>query len=99
MTKINQFFENLVHNSLLPKLALGFLIATAIAAITVTILASLTKKYEKANDKRKAKHFDNLAYFTLALLMIFTVGCLFTSDPTSFVNELFPTDPAEYMPM
>lgn len=99
MTKINQFFENLVHNPLLPKLALGFLIAMAITAIIITILAYLTKKYEKANNKRKAKRFDNLACFSLALLIIFTVACLFTNDPTNFVNELFPTDPAEYMPM
>ena len=99
MTKINQFFENLAHNSQLPKLALIFLIAMAITAIIVTILAYLTKKYEKANNKRKAKRFDNLACFSLALLIIFTAGCLFTSDPISFVSELFPTDPAEYMPM
>ena len=99
MTKFNQFVENLTHNHLLPKLALGFLIAMAITAIIVTILAHLTKEYEKANNKRKAKRFDNLACFSLALLIIFTVGCLFTSDPTDFVNELFPTDPAEYMPM
>lgn len=71
----------------------------AITAIIVTILAYLTKKYEKANNKRKAKRFDNLACFSLALLIIFTAGCLFTSDPISFVSELFPTDPAEYMPM
>jgi len=99
MTKINQFFENLESNSLLPKLALGFLIAMAITAIIITILTYLTKKYEKANNKRKAKRFDNLACFSLALLIIFTAGCLFTSDPINFVSELFPTDPAEYMPM
>lgn len=99
MTKVNQFFENLEKNPILPKFALGFLIAMAITTIIVTILAHLTKKYEKANNKRKAKRFDNLACFSLALLIIFTVGCLFTNNPTGFVNELFPTDPAEYMPM
>lgn len=99
MTRFNQFFENLKHNPLLPKLALCFLIALAIATIIVTILAYLTKKYEKANNKRKAKRFDNLACFSLALLIIFTVGCLFTNNPTGFVDELLPTDPAEYMPM
>ena len=99
MTKVDQFLKNLENNPILPKFAIAFLIAMTIAAIIITILASLTKKYEKANDKRKAKHFDNLACFTLALLIIFTIGCLFTNDPTSFVNELFPTDPAEYMPM
>lgn len=99
MTKFNQFLKNLENNPLLPKLALNFLIAMAITAIIVTILAYLTKKYEKANNKGKAKHFDNLACFSLTLFIIFTVACLFTNDPTNFVNELFPTDPAEYMPM
>ena len=99
MTKVDQFLKNLENNPILPKLALTFLITMAITAIIVAILAYLTKEYEKVNNKRKAKRFDNLACFSLALLIIFTVGCLFTNDPTSFVNELFPTDPAEYMPM
>lgn len=99
MTKVNQFLKNLAHNPLLLKLALGFLIAMAITAIIITILAYLTKKYEKVNNKGKAKYFDNLACFSLALLIIFTVGCLFTSSPTGFVDELFPIDPVEYMPM
>lgn len=99
MTKFNQFLKSLAHNPILPKIAFAFLIAMAIAAIIVTILAYLTKKYEKQNNTKKAKHFDNLACISLALLIIFTVGCLFTSDPTGFVDELFPTDPYEYMPM
>lgn len=96
MTKFNQFFKNLEQNPILPKLALGFLIAMAIMAIILTIMAFLNRKYENGNNKRKAKLFDNLACFSLALLTIFALGCLFTSDPTGFVNELFPP---EYMPM
>lgn len=99
MTKFNQFFKNLEQNPILPKLALGFLIAMAIMAIILAIMVFLNQKYENANNKRKAKLFDNLACFSLALLTIFTLGCLFTNNPTGFVNELFPTEPDEYMPM
>lgn len=99
MTKVDQFLKNLEHNPLLPKLAIAFLIAMAITAITLTIMAFFNHKYEKENNTKKAKLFDNLACISLALLIIFAVSCLFTSNPTDFVDELFPTDPAEYMPM
>lgn len=99
MTKFKQFFKNLERNPILPKLALGFLIAMAIMAIILIIMAFLNRKYENANNKRKAKRFDNLACFSLALLTIFTLGCLFTNNPTCFINEIFSTEPDEYMPM